>query len=630
MNVEIKSIAKWGEAKKVNTVNGAKILRKATITPEFSKLYKANKEELKKVGVSLMRESTGEWIACWWQEASVDSKSVDMSKATSGSSKNLLCPPNLEYLPYQKAGIEYALGRKSVLLADEMGLGKTIQAIGVINQKPEVKSVIIVAPKTLLLNWKNECNKWLVNKQLTIAVVHKEYTDADIIITNYESLQKFEKQLDRKFDVVILDEAHYIKNEKRIRSKAAKKLQAKMIQMRLTGTPILNRPVELWNIVNDLDPKNFGNFWKFAQRYCNAHRGEFGWDFKGASNLEELQMRLRETVMVRRLKCEVLKDLPAKIRQAVEIEVTKEQTVMIAKEAELKIKYQMLFEPADFAELSILKHKLGISKVPSVVEFVKEGLDSDETKKVFIPAHHKDVVRLLEEQLKQYGVVTLTGDTKEADRQVNVDKFQSDPTTRVFIGTIKAAGFGITLTAANWVVFAEMDEVPGNMNQAEDRCHRIGQKDSVLVQHLVLEGSYDSKNINSLFEKQQIIDKALDIEKEQEKVEIAETVVLKQPDSTQKTTVKIKQPTNVSIPKFTTKKTVALQDALKLLAGEDVDGAMELNGVGFNKIDSAFGRSLARQHTLTDVQLAAAYKMIKKYHRQLPQELFEEIYGLGD
>jgi SWI/SNF-related matrix-associated actin-dependent regulator of chromatin subfamily A-like protein 1 len=446
------------------------------------------------------------------------------------SSIDVPAPEGLDYLPFQRAGVAYAMQRAGTLLADEMGLGKTVEALGVINMDSAVERVLVVCPASLKLNWQRECERWLT-RPMRVGVAGKTFPeDADVVILNYEILEKWKKHLGETWDLLIADECHYVKNKDAKRSKRLYGLKAER-RLFLTGTPILNRPVELQAIVGALDPDEFGDFWAFAKRYCNPMRTNFGWDFSGASNLEELHRRLRSTVMVRRTKAEVLADLPAKRRQVIELDSssmaslirteteawiehkrrlsrlrahTREGRVELS-EAELTVLRQGINQA--FGDLAKLRRETALAKVPLVVEHVRAALE--ESAKVVLFAHHRDVIAELATAFGE-SAVTLTGETTMVARQAAVDRFQADPDITLFIGSITAAGVGLTLTAAAHVVFAELDWVPANMTQAEDRTHRIGQEESVLVQHLVLQDSLDARMVRTLVKKQRVVDEVTD------------------------------------------------------------------------------------------------------------------------
>jgi SNF2 family DNA or RNA helicase len=640
----------WSQAKEIQTKHGPRMLRTAEPTPAFWDAWRSNKDALKSAGLSCSRdERSGDWKICWWQELSADVKqaraeSVNASRATSAEIE-LPKPDGLNYMPFQRAGIRYALARQNVLIADEMGLGKTIQAIGILNSDEQIKTAAIVCPKSLKLNWKRELERWLT-RGLTIAVIGSEWTDADIVILNYEATGKFAEQLKaRTWGAVIVDEAHYIKNSKAQRSKNVKAIQA-VRKIRLTGTPIVNRPVELYNIIEDLHD-GFGSFFSFAKRYAGAHHNGFGWDFSGAQNLDELQKRLRETIMVRRLKMDVLKELPRKIRQIVEVEAdtpaakravkseqvhesqSDERLSALRAAVELsKTESEQAYKSAvenlkqasqvDFTEMARLRHETAVAKIPAVVTHVQNALE-DNDNKIIIAAHHHDVIATLAAELAEFQPVTLTGENNEAQRQNAVDQFQNDSAVRVFIGSVTAAGVGITLTASSHVVFAELDWVPGNITQMEDRAHRIGQTETVLVQHIVLSDSLDARMAQILINKQNVIDSALDVNHPER------TAPAYEPKNKSATHDTKPAELETIAATLTDEQISAVQAGLRLLAGLDQDHAAELNGVGFSRIDVQIGHSLAERQTLTPKQAALGLKLCKKYHRQLPTEITDKL-----
>ncbi|KKK72678.1 hypothetical protein LCGC14_2901470, partial [marine sediment metagenome] len=272
------------------------------------------------IAVALVEYATDKAKTILRKIAGERGKTLEASRAVESSIK-VPAPDGLEYMPFQLAGIEFALGRENTLFGDEMGLGKTMQAIGVINSQGAIVRTLVVCPATLKLNWKTELEKWLTRQPQTVAVAHanQPFPRADTVIINFDILTKFADEIKReRWDILIVDECHFVKNPKTQRSKAVKAITAKR-RLYLTGTPIVNRPVELWPIISELAPDVFNHFWTFALRYCKAKYNGFGWDMKGASNLPELQKKLRSTIMVRRLKSEVLKELPPKVRQVIEI-----------------------------------------------------------------------------------------------------------------------------------------------------------------------------------------------------------------------------------------------------------------------------------------------------------------------
>ena len=567
-------------------------------------------------------------------------------------------PEGLEYMPFQKAGIAFAMRRNRVLIADEMGLGKTIQALGLINATPEIRKILVICPASVKINWKREAEKWLVRlTRIALGDGKACDTKADMLIINFDVAHRWEKELRAiTWDLLILDECHRLKSRDARRtkfilgytprtkkgedeSKRVDPIPAKRALL-LTGTPIVNRPIEAWNIVHYLDQVNWRSFWGYAKRYAGAFESKWGWQMGGATHLDELQEKLRSTIMIRRLKAEVMPDLPPKQRQIITLPadqfaglINNEQETMAryAKEAEaieterdladalndrpaydaavLKLRDMRRVE---FTEMARLAHETALAKVPHVVEHVTELPES--VGKCVVFAHHADVIEQLMEGFAEYNPVKLTGDMSLTQRQQSIDAFQKGA-ARVFVGSIQAAGVGITLTAASSVVFAELDWVPGNMQQAEDRCHRIGQHDSVNVQHIVVDRSIDARRAKTLLEKQAIIDKALDDP-------IAKVPIVVEPERKR------------SDPVLTPERVKATQQALRFLALMDQDHASDQNGIGFNGGDSGFGHRLAELTALTPRQALAGIRMVKKYHRQLAgrfgPEILVTLYGAED
>ena len=300
----------------------------------------------------------------------------------------------------------------------------------------------------------------------------------------------------------------------------------------LTGTPILNRPIEIFPLIHFLNPGRWANSFKFGLEFCGGHKNRWGWDFSGSSNSETLQEELRSTIMIRRLKKEVLKELPPKRRQIIEIPIEEIKLKKIIEEEkifwetnetekqrlkdrikELKGGNEEYIETTKklknvknilFQEMSSLRRKTAIAKIPFAIEYLKEILETNE--KVVCFAHHKEVIEKIFQHFQENSAV-ITGSVPPEKRQAEIDRFQNDPGCHLFVGSIKAAGVGITLTAASHAVFVELDWTPAIMSQSEDRLHRKGQEQSVLIQHLVFNNSLDAKMAKMLIEKQKIIDK---------------------------------------------------------------------------------------------------------------------------
>lgn len=671
--IDLGSLLPWSSPKRIETKFGARILRTAAPNDDFSAAWKSSRDHLKAAGIGWKRDTrSGTWTVCWWQplpkeEIEQQNRNLEASRATDADI-DIPCPDGLNYLGYQKAGIAFAKGKPGVLIADEMGLGKTIQAIGLINATAKIHRVLIISPATLKINWSRELKKWLT-REMSIGIAgSKTFPSTDIVIVNYDVLHKWTKALSFYWDLMICDECHLIKNPKTIRAKAIigyKPSKKEILQgvkgksgipakrkVGLTGTPICNKPAELFPIINWLDPEGWPNFFKFALKFCAATQNGFGWDMKGASNLSELQQRLRSNLMVRRLKKDVLTELPAKRRQVIEVAangasgLVAEQNQSIAEWEERIAQFKVQVELAKvsenaegyanavarlkvglksaFTESAQMAHEIALAKVPFVIDHVKASLEDG---KVVVFAHHLDVIQRLASSFP--GCAIVTGEVGYEDRQKAVDRFQQNQDCNVFIGGIKAAGVGLTLTASSHVVFAELDWVPGNMSQCEDRTHRIGQKDSVLVQHLVLEGSLDARIAETLVQKQKIIDTALDnkvesIEVGQQngsKVQIDDKDEAITPTKVKIVSVSVKE-IERQAEKITDEQRAAIREGLEMLAGV-CDGASKLDGAGFNKFDSMIGKSLALSGYFTPKQAVLGRKLVQKYQRQLDLGLVE-------
>ena len=403
--------------------------------------------------------------------------------------------------PYQIEGVERLISfDHDAILADEPGLGKTIQVAHYINlTKPF--TALIVCPASLRLNWRHELDKWL-DSALCLDIL------------SYEGATKL--STDFKYDLIVFDEAHYLKNPKAARTKAGLSLPA-FRRLFLTGTPIVNKPMDMYPILKaiGLNMSMSG----FGKRYCNGHLKrirhkpypKYAWDFSGASNTEELHKLLVDNVMVRRRKKDVLTELPAKVRQVIEIDTPhgddpELKKVLVQKYGSLTAAAEALIDDGGiaFGDLSRYRLEQAKHKLPYVINYLDNLME--ETDKVVVFAYHREIIEALQTQYP--AAVHLYGGMSDKEKDAAVTSFQQGDAP-LFIGQITAAGTGITLTASSTVVFAELDWVPGNVIQAEDRCHRMGQTDNVHIVHLVLKDSIDCRMVQALVRKQQIIEEVI-------------------------------------------------------------------------------------------------------------------------
>lgn len=409
--------------------------------------------------------------------------------------------------PYQIEGVEKLIGlagrRGGAILADEPGLGKTIQTAEFIN-RTNPKSVLIVCPASLRVNWRKELDRWLNPDTL-----------CRVRILSYESVSRGDAGDDR-YELAVFDEAHYLKNPQAKRTKACLALHAG-IRLFLTGTPVVNRPMDLFPILKSLGLKLTRT--DFGKRYCAGYLRQiswkprkFAWDFSGASHQDELNATLRRHCMVRRTKAEVLSELPAKIRQIVELDIPGYRESESLRDAVTRM-FDGMASAAEnlpelrkiaFEELAAARLDIARQKLPVVLDFIRDLLEEEE--KVVVFAHHREIISAIAAAVS--GSVELKGGMTDSQKDTAVRAFQ-EGSARLFVGQITAAGTGITLTVARTVLFAELDWVPGNVIQAEDRCHRIGQQLPVRVIHLVAKDSVDARMVHALVEKQENFERVM-------------------------------------------------------------------------------------------------------------------------
>jgi len=434
---------------------------------------------------------------------------------------------------HQHKGVEFLINRKKAILNDEMGTGKTLQAIvaGLKAIEHTNGKIAVVCPASLTQNWANEIKDY--NKTINYHIIQTETEtnpqNKTFYISSYEKLDALLNS-DIEFEVVIVDESHYIKGKSQRTEKVLKLTQSAEYVFLLTGTMLLNRPIELFNQLKAIKHPLSAKKTVFAKRYCNAHwryfkyprRTKTGrlvnryWDDTGASNTDELKMLIQPYVL-RRTKDQVI-DLPEKIRTKFYIDMS----------AEFKRKYALAWEEyqeemekraqeieniderekfinnimsAKHAiELQKLQQVASLSKIDQIVEFAQNAIEQGE--KVIIFAKFTKTIEELHKKIKNS--VTLTGQTK--DRQSVVDAIQQGDKDAIIMN-IQAGGVGLTLTKASIVIFADFDWSPEIMKQAEDRAHRMGQTKTVNIYYFIAKDTVDEYIIDVLNQKSKIIDK---------------------------------------------------------------------------------------------------------------------------
>jgi SWI/SNF-related matrix-associated actin-dependent regulator 1 of chromatin subfamily A len=448
-------------------------------------------------------------------------------------------------MEYQKKGVSFIEQKDgNVLVADEMGLGKTVESIAWLKLHPEKRPVDIIVPSSVKYNWQKEIMKWLGEKAEVLEGQTPYTPTKDICILNYSILPYWVEELKkRESKVMITDEAHYYKNNKAKRTKAVKKL-AKHIphKIALTGTPIENRPQEIFNAVNVIDPTIFPDFWSFAKKYCGAHYNGFGWDFSGATNVEELHEKLVNTIMIRRLKKDVLTDLPDKrynhlvfeidnrdeynsaesdfisfvkgeVQQNLEKELEEKLGAELSQMVELngnrlkELQSEKASKVNVLTEMEKLKQLAVKGKMKSVKDWIRDFLETGEKLVVF--GTHRFVI---DELMNEFGniAVKIDGSTPNKERSEIVEKFQTNKNIQLFVGNIKAAGVGITLTAASRGLIVEYPWTPAQLDQAIDRLHRVTQENAVDIYFTLSDNTIEERIIELLDKKRKVFDAVMD------------------------------------------------------------------------------------------------------------------------
>ncbi|MBR1625618.1 MAG: DEAD/DEAH box helicase [Bacteroidales bacterium] len=443
-----------------------------------------------------------------------------------------------QYKEYQKIGIDFLTrkSRRTFLLADDMGLGKTVEVAGALNViRP--KKVLIVALASLKINWMRELTTWL-NYDFECQIVNKTKDtiskSAQVIIINYDLIiypEIFKQLKALNFDVLVMDEAHCLSNmeakrTKRILNNEGLVRNAKII-FALTGTPVRNRPKDFYVMLKVLAPEvihPFLAYEEYAKRYCAAYRDSYGvLQDKGASNIDELSERLKD-FMLRRTKEEVLKELPPVIEKTIPLEITPDIIEVLAEEENLLEDMNEYSPNSELGVMATIRRQLGEAKVPQVIEYVKNILAKEN--KVVIFAYHREVINQIRKALCGYGVRCIQGGMNAQLKQIEVDLFVNDPNSRIFVGQMTAAGFGVDglQKVSNNVVFAEIDWVPGNMDQARDRLVRIGQEHTVIAHYLVAPDTLEENMMKSVINKGKVITRLLSNTKQLKKEEKTMTI----------------------------------------------------------------------------------------------------------
>jgi SWI/SNF-related matrix-associated actin-dependent regulator 1 of chromatin subfamily A len=437
-------------------------------------------------------------------------------------------------LEHQKIAIEKLAGSKRFILADDMGLGKTTSTI-IAALETGAKKILIVCPASLKINWQREIENYS-SRPVFIAEGKKYSTDEDFVIVNYDILKNFHDTKDKEnsllqktnFDLVILDEAHMISNVQAQRTKIINNFVKTIDRVwLLTGTPMTSRPMNYYNLLNIIESPVAQNWMAYAIRYCQGYQFKAGnrkvWNVSGASNLEELRDRTSKQVL-RRLKENVL-DLPEKIITPVYLRLKSKQY------EDLMGEYYNWYEnkteesqslTVQFSKLMKVRKVIANEKINQTIEFAENILEQG--KKVIIFTNFTDTLQMIYHHFGKQAVY-LDGSCSNSMRQQAVDSFQNDEKIKVFVGNLKAAGVGLTLTSAEVVIMNDLSFVPAEHSQAEDRAYRYGQKSNVLVYYPLFENTIEGAIYDILSKKKKIINTVMGDEPQEELGDVLEEIL---------------------------------------------------------------------------------------------------------
>jgi SWI/SNF-related matrix-associated actin-dependent regulator of chromatin subfamily A-like protein 1 len=453
---------------------------------------------------------SGETIHDFWMPKSALIKDNEVKNVVVGYEKyNHRLP-----MEHQKDAIQKLVGNKKFILADDMGLGKTTSTI-IAALETGAKKILIVCPASLKINWQREIENYS-DKTIYISEGKKFSSDHEFVIINYDILKNFHdpKKIDEstilntKFDLVIMDEAHMISNPQAQRTKIVNDICNKVERVwLLTGTPMTSRPMNYFNLLSLVESPVAANWMAYARRYCNGFQFSVGkrkvWNVAGASNLDELRERT-QTHILRRLKEDVL-DLPDKIITPVYLRLKSKDYEELMGEY-----YDWYDKNSDesgsltiqFGKLMKVRKVIAEEKIKNTIELAENIIEQG--KKVIIFTNFTDTLRTIYNHFGK-SAVYLDGSCSKPHRQKSVDDFQENDKIKVFIGNLKAAGVGITLTSAEAVIMNDLSFVPAEHAQAEDRSHRIGQKKSTSVYYPLFENTIEGAIYDILNRKKKII-----------------------------------------------------------------------------------------------------------------------------
>jgi len=454
---------------------------------------------------------SGETIHEFWLPKGALIKTHTIKNVEIDYSKYSHRPP----LEHQKIAIEKLAGSKRFILADDMGLGKTTSTI-IAALETGVKKILIICPASLKINWLREIENY-TDRSVYIAEGKNFSQEHDFVIVNYDILKNFYDLKDKEkseiyksnFGIIIIDEAHYLQNGQAQRTKLVNSFVKSVDKLwLLTGTPMTSRPMNYFNLLSLIESPVAQNWMAYAIRYCQGYQFKAGnrkvWNVTGASNLEELRDRTSRQVL-RRLKTEVL-DLPDKIISPVYLRLKSKLYEGLMGE------YYDWYEnktdessslTVQFSKLMKVRQVIAEEKINDTIELVQNIIDQG--KKVIIFTNFTNTLNKIADHFGKQAV-RLDGSTSKSMRQHAVDQFQDNEKITVFVGNLKAAGVGLTLTAAEAVIMNDLSFVPSDHTQAEDRAYRYGQKSNVSVYYPIFENTIEGAIYDILIKKKNIFE----------------------------------------------------------------------------------------------------------------------------
>jgi SWI/SNF-related matrix-associated actin-dependent regulator 1 of chromatin subfamily A len=454
--------------------------------------------------------------AMWLPKAAVMQEEKKLNRVIDYSKYDTRPP-----MEHQKVAIEKLLANNKFILADDMGLGKTTAAV-IASMESGAKKVLIVCPASLKINWDREIKNY-TDRKVLIVEGRKWGSTFDYYIINYDILKNYhttEKSEDsddfkllvnEKFDLAIVDEAHYVSNTTANRTRLLNDVLDTIPKVwLLTGTPMTSRPINYFNLLKIVDSPLTLNWQSYVRRYCKGYQFNVGnrkvWNTSGASNLDELRERTKAYVL-RRMKTDIL-DLPEKIITPVFVELTSKMY-----DEELEEFTRISNDKKDNETISVTLNRLmkirqliAYEKIQYTCELIDKCLDQG--KKVIVFTNFTISLEMIHEKYKKNSVI-LNGSMSKEKKQESVDRFQNEDKIKIFISNIVAGGVGITLTAGEVVIMNDLSFVPAHHSQAEDRAYRYGQKNSVLVYYPVFENTVEKIIYNILQKKKGIIDQVM-------------------------------------------------------------------------------------------------------------------------